>query len=107
MCKLVQTTGAIATLTCATLMVALFVLLQGYPTHNDLIAILKIARLDGPEKWLNGFYGPGYTALALLIGPSVYAFGAIQVALFCTFLLWQAARCCAVILVPLPLLRVS
>ncbi len=40
------------------------------PALNDIISIYKIAALDGAGKWINGFYGPGYTLILILAGES-------------------------------------
>ncbi len=39
-----------------------------YPTLNDIVGILTISSLEGTAKWLNGFYGPGYTIISKFIG---------------------------------------
>lgn len=47
------------------------------PTLNDIISIFKIASLEGPDRWVNGFFGPGYTLLYLLTGGSMALTAAI------------------------------
>lgn len=46
-----------------------------YPTLNDILGILRISALHGKEKWLNGFYGPGYTVISNFIGFDILNFG--------------------------------
>lgn len=38
------------------------------PTLNDVVSIYNIASLEGADRFVNGFYGPGYTFLYLLLG---------------------------------------
>ena len=55
------------------------VLTQFYPTLNDILGILKIASLNGTEKWLNGFYGPGYTVISNFIGVNILNWGLLYI----------------------------
>lgn len=52
-----------------------FLYLDYYPTLNDINGVLSISKLDGNDKWLNGFYGPGYTFISLFIGTEIKSFG--------------------------------
>lgn len=49
--------------------------------QNDIEGILKISSLEGDQKWINGFYGPGYTYLSLIFSPSIISFATIYSAL--------------------------
>jgi hypothetical protein len=49
--------------------------------QNDIEGILKISSLEGDQKWINGFYGPGYTYLSLIFSPSIISFASIYGAL--------------------------
>lgn len=41
------------------------------PVLNDIVSIYRISSLEGPDRWLNGFYGPGFTILHDITGGSV------------------------------------
>lgn len=60
-----------------------FLAFGGYPTLNDIAAVLSISSIEGDGRWTNGFYGPGYTMLSLVIGPNMYRFGVTFIAIFC------------------------
>ena len=36
-------------------------LIKGYPITNDIIHIFKISAIEGNLKFVNGYFGPGYT----------------------------------------------
>ena len=46
----------------------------GMPSLNDIYWVLRISSLEGQAKWLNGFYGPGFTYLTLAFNPSLIVF---------------------------------
>jgi len=52
---------------------------QFYPELNDILGILKISSLNGTERWLNGFYGPGYTAISNFIGFNLLNWGLLYI----------------------------
>jgi len=53
----------------------IMILINFYPTLNDILGILKIASFSGTAKWINGFYGPGYTIIANFIGFKILNWG--------------------------------
>jgi hypothetical protein len=53
---------------------ALILMTDGMPSLNDIYWVLKISSLDGVGKWLNGFYGPGFTYLAEVFSPELKVF---------------------------------
>lgn len=42
--------------------------IQFRPLGGDLLGILIISSLEGTDKWIQGFYGPGYTLISYIIG---------------------------------------
>lgn len=54
-------------------------LVQFYPSLNDFKGVLGIAMMDGNDKWLNGFYGPGYTVIYLFIGHDLLSWGILYI----------------------------
>lgn len=69
------------------LALAQFFFVGGYPQLNDIIGVLRISSFDNESKWVNGFFGPGYTYLSNLIGTSVLSFGVFYVVLLLIFTL--------------------
>ena len=46
-------------------------LIKGYPITNDIIHIFKISAIEGNLKFVNGYFGPGYTYYSLLVSSSL------------------------------------
>ena len=86
---------------------AVFFFTKGYPTQNDIFSVLEISSLSSEARWINGFYGPGYSVISVLIGPNVQAFGALFCFLISVFQVlgnaelwrsdvkWRGAACAA------------
>ena len=46
-------------------------LIKGYPITNDIIHIFKISVIEGNLKFVNGYFGPGYTYYSLIVSSSL------------------------------------
>ena len=68
-------------ITVSAVVVLYLIVLKGYPQLNDIGGILKISALPGNQKWINGFFGPGYTYLSIIFNPKVSTFALIYGAL--------------------------
>ena len=59
----------------------LMMMTDGMPSLNDIYWVLRVASLEGKGKWLNGFYGPGFTYLASAFSPKLIIFEVAYIAL--------------------------
>lgn len=63
----------------ALIFITYYILIEFCPcSNNDIFGIIKIVSLDDEYKWINGFYGPGYTLLATIFKPSLDVYGYVS-----------------------------